>query len=245
MTWGLVVLALIGTLFAAEHLNRGIGPRADSRSRFAVRIGSRDVPRLTRSSAFVWTAWICRRLLPFVGAATAVEAIAWLSGEEGNLPFSAIDWMTACGIVVGVYLAGLPHGRLRTSPLTNWATMLLGLFGVLIAAGLLTQQYVVRSFPSLFDSALWARMHDWALAHPAAEVNGWAIAAFGLGLSLISLAETTRRWKTSDLPRPDSPVQTQKVESGGFDPDTPAATQGAGPRRARDAKKRKRKKRRR
>jgi hypothetical protein len=200
-------------VFSIDQFNRAFGPRAHGHSRWAIRWGRRDVPKVTRALWFLRLGRLARLTTPVVMLATVMASLQWLQGESGVfLGLSTPDWLTLLGVDMGLWLAALPHGRLRVAPLTNWATMLFGLSCIVASVLFLVQQYVVRAFPTLVDTQVWKDMAHWAQENPPGSVNGWALTVFGVGLALVSLAETTRKWRPSDvIPDPGAPAREARV----------------------------------
>lgn len=194
------VFGFLLMVFSIDQYNRAFGPRAHRHPRWAIRWGRIDVPKVTRALWFLRLGKLARLTWPAVLWATVVASWGWLQGESDVfLGLSAPDWLTLLGVEMGLWLAALPHGRLRTAPLTNWVTMLMGLLFIIGSVVFLVQQYIVRAFPTLMEAPAWKEMAQWTQQNPPGSVNGWALAVFGVGLALVSLAETTRKWKSSGV----------------------------------------------
>jgi hypothetical protein len=205
------IFAFLLMVFAADQFNRAYGPRAHGHSGWTIRLGRRDLPKVTRAYWFLRLGQLARLVVPAVVGATAIASWQWLQGESDVfLGLSAPDWLTLLGLAMGLWLAALPHMRLRVAPLTNWDLMLFGLLCVVASVLFLVQQYIVRTFPTLIDAPLWRDMAQWTRRNPPGSVNGWALAVFGVGLTLISLAETTRKWRPSDV-IPDPGAQSSEA----------------------------------
>jgi hypothetical protein len=200
-------------VFSIDQFNRAFGPRAHGHSRWAIRWGRHDVPKVTRALWFLRLGKLARLTMPVVMWGAVMASMHWLQGKHHVfLGLSAPDWLTLLGVDMGLWLAALPHGRLRIAPLTNWATMLMGLLCITASVLFLAQQYIVRAFPTLMETPAWKEMAQWTQENPPSSVNGWALAVFGVGLALVSLAETTRKWKPSDvIPDPGAAAREAPV----------------------------------